>query len=132
MSLLQVESMTLAQKRMAAMIHETAVDDVEALRARQAAAEAEAASAVASAGQVDVSMDGGEEGDEGARKRREEDEERARELERAQAIQASASSGGTMKIRTDYVPKRTCYSTGQVSFARLTTLIQSVRRATRQ
>ena len=46
MSVQEVENMTLAQKRMAAMIMETTAEDVEAHRARQAAAEAEAAAAV--------------------------------------------------------------------------------------
>ena len=46
MSVQEVESMTLAQKRMAAMIMETTAEDVEAHRARQAAADAEAAAAL--------------------------------------------------------------------------------------
>jgi hypothetical protein len=50
MSVQEVENMTLAQKRMAAMVMETTVEDVEAHRARQAAAEAEAAAAVGGAG----------------------------------------------------------------------------------
>ena len=50
MSVQEVENMTLAQKRMAAMIMETTAEEVEAHRARQAAAEAEAAAAVGTAG----------------------------------------------------------------------------------
>ncbi|KAI0029832.1 Pre-mRNA splicing factor PRP21 like protein-domain-containing protein [Vararia minispora EC-137] len=110
MTVQEVESMTLAQKRMAAMIMETTAEDVEAHRTKQAAAEAEAAAAVGNAGAsaeseehvMEVSDD---EGEAGERKRREE-EERQRELERAKAIQASSlQAGGPMKIRTDYVPK---------------------------
>ena len=89
MSVQEVESMTLAQKRMAAMIMETTAEDVEAHRTKQAAAEAEAAAAVGNAGAsaesdehvMDVSDD---EGEAGERQRREE-EERLRELERAKA-----------------------------------------------
>ncbi|KAJ8517550.1 hypothetical protein ONZ45_g5272 [Pleurotus djamor] len=83
MSVQEVENMTLAQKRMAAMVMETTAEEVEAHRARQAAAEAEAAAAVAK------------------EKRRKEEEERAREIERAKVVNLAAP----MKIRTDYVPK---------------------------
>ena len=100
--------MTLAQKRMAAMIMEDTSEDVEALRAQQAAAEAEAAAAVGGAGVADgddAAMEQSDDEDEGAKTR--EAEERARELERARVIQASSvNTGGPMKIRTDYVPKR--------------------------
>ena len=108
MSVQEVENMTLAQKRMAAMIMEDTSGDVEALRAQQAAAEAEAAAAVGGAGIADDddgAMEQSDDEDEGAKTR--EAEERARELERAKAIQASSiNTGGHMKIRTDYVPKR--------------------------
>lgn len=108
MSVQEVENMTLAQKRMAAMIMEDTSGDVEALRAQQAAAEAEAAAAVGGAGIADdddAAMEQSDDEDEGAKTR--EAEERARELERARAIQASSvNTGGPMKIRTDYVPKR--------------------------
>ena len=107
--------MTLSQKRMAAMITETTAEEVEAVRARQAAADAEAAAAVgAGAGaeeQDDAAMEESDDEDKEAhsRKKREE-EERQRELERARAIQASSlDGGGPMKIRTDYVPKREFY-----------------------
>lgn len=109
MSVQEVESMTLAQKRMAAMIMENTVDDVEAHRARQAAAEAEAAAAVGNAGigggDDDAAMEeSDDEGETEERKRREE-EQRLREIERAKAMQASSNTAGPMKIRTDYVPK---------------------------
>ncbi|KZT28566.1 hypothetical protein NEOLEDRAFT_1175869 [Neolentinus lepideus HHB14362 ss-1] len=109
MSIQDVESMTLAQKRMAAMIMETTAEDVEAHRARQAAAEAEAAAAVGGAGAGAADDDAMEESDdedgENRERKRREEEERRREEERARAIQASSLEAGTMKIRTDYVPK---------------------------
>ncbi|KAI6111493.1 Pre-mRNA splicing factor PRP21 like protein-domain-containing protein [Pisolithus thermaeus] len=116
MSLQEVENMTLAQKRMAAMIMENTADDIEAHRARQAAAEAEAAAAVGSAGggvvaaaddldEEDAAMEESEDEDEEAHRKKREEEERIRELERAKAIQASANVTGPMKIKTDYVPK---------------------------
>jgi Pre-mRNA splicing factor PRP21 like protein. len=110
MSVQEVENMTLAQKRMAAMIMENTVDDVEAHRARQAAAEAEAAAAVGGAGvggDDDGTMDQSDDEDEISQERkRREEQERAREIERAKALQASSvNTAGPMKIRTDYVPK---------------------------
>ncbi|KAN0105430.1 SF3a splicing factor complex subunit [Russula decolorans] len=114
MSVQEVENMTLAQKRMAAMVMETTVEDVEAHRARQAAAEAEAAAAVSSAGGVavesaddDVMMEESDDEDtEASERKKKEEEEKQKELERAKAIQASSLEAGTpMKIRTDYVPK---------------------------
>ncbi|KAI0831079.1 Pre-mRNA splicing factor PRP21 like protein-domain-containing protein [Trametes gibbosa] len=110
MSVQEVESMTLAQKRMAAMIMETTAEDVEAHRARQAAAEAEAAAAVGAAGgqdDDDTAMEqSDDEDDEVKERKRREDVERQREIERARAIQASSlEAGGPMKIKTDYVPK---------------------------
>ncbi|EPQ58449.1 hypothetical protein GLOTRDRAFT_114877 [Gloeophyllum trabeum ATCC 11539] len=113
MSVQEVESMTLAQKRMAAMIMETTAEDVEAHRARQAAAEAEAAAAVGQAGagaagdEDAMQMDESDDEDEEIRVRKKrEEEERRREEERARAIQASSlEAGAPMKIRTDYVPK---------------------------
>ncbi|KZV70464.1 hypothetical protein PENSPDRAFT_752522 [Peniophora sp. CONT] len=107
MSVQEVESMTQAQKRMAAMVMEQAGEDVEAHRASQAAAEAAAAEAVGTAGMgeddgaMDVSDD--ETGVDERHKR--EETERLREIERAKAIQASSMAGGPMKIRTDYVSK---------------------------
>lgn len=106
-----MENMTLSQKRMAAMITETTAEEVEAVRARQAAADAEAAAAVGAEEQDDAAMEESDDEDKEAhsRKKREE-EERQRELERARAIQASSlDGGGPMKIRTDYVPKREFY-----------------------
>lgn len=121
MSVQEVENMTLAQKRMAAMIMEDTSGDVEALRAQQAAAEAEAAAAVGGVGIAnddDAAMEESDDEDEGtqARKKREA-EERERELERAKAIQASSiNTAGPMKIRTDYVPKRKSLSVSLVDF----------------
>ncbi|OJT08855.1 Splicing factor 3A subunit 1 [Trametes pubescens] len=111
MSVQEVENMTLAQKRMAAMIMETTADDIEAHRARQAAAEAEAAAAVGGAGGAqdddDTAMEqSDDEDDEVKDRKRRDDEERRMEIERARAVQASSlEAGGPMKIRTDYVPK---------------------------
>jgi hypothetical protein len=113
MSVQEMESMTLAQKKMAAMIMESTAEDVEAHRAQQAAAEAEAAAAVGQAGVSNVNEDeaameeSDEEDEEMQEKRRREEEERRREIERAQVLQASSVNPvGPMKIRTDYVPKR--------------------------
>jgi splicing factor 3A subunit 1 len=102
--------MTLAQKRMAAMVMETTAEDVEAHRARQAAAEAQAAAGVGSAGVAadeDAPMEESDDEDSELRlRKRREENERVQELERAKAIQASSlDSGGPIKIRTDYVPK---------------------------
>lgn len=108
MTVNEIISRTLAQKKMAAMVMEDTVDEVEAVRARHAA-EQEAAQAQANgaAGEADGMMDvsDGEDEEVKERKRREE-EERQREIERARAIQAtSMNATGPMKIRTDYVPK---------------------------
>lgn len=113
MSVQEVESMTLAQKRMAAMIMETTAEDVEAHRQRQAAAEAEAAAAVGSVGAAngdDDAMEESDDEDDNAARKKREDDERLREIERARAIQASSmETGAPMKIRTGYVPNRTCF-----------------------
>jgi len=112
MSVQEVENMTLAQKRMAAMVMENTVGEIEAHKAKLAAAEAEAAAAVGGVGTAvaedeDFAMEQSDDEDEEAQQRKKkEEEERARELERARAIQSNASAG-PMKIRTDYVPKRT-------------------------
>ncbi|KAF9066881.1 Pre-mRNA splicing factor PRP21 like protein-domain-containing protein [Rhodocollybia butyracea] len=107
MSVQEVENMTLAQKRMAAMIMENTAEDVEAHRAKQAAAEAEAAAAVGNAGigGDDAAMEESDDEDEQERVNREQEEQKA--IERAKAIQASSvnAAAGPMKIRTDYVPK---------------------------
>ena len=116
MSVQEVENMTLAQKRMAAMVMETTAEDVEAHRARQAAAEAEAAAAVSSAGGAgadaaddDVMMEESDDEDAESERKRKEDEEKRKEVERAKAVQASSlEAGAPMKIRTDYVPKCKC------------------------
>jgi splicing factor 3A subunit 1 len=113
MSVQEVESMTLAQKRMAAMIMESTAEDVEAHRAQQAAAEAEAAAAVGGVGvsnmtEDDAAMEQSDDEDaETLDRKRKEEEERRKEIERAQALKASSvNTAGPMKIRTDYVPKR--------------------------
>jgi len=124
MSVQEVENMTLAQKRMAAMVMETTVEDVEAHRARQAAAEAEAAAAVSSAGGAgaeaaddDVMMEESDDEDAESERKRKEEEEKQQELERAKAVQASSLEAGVpMKIRTDYVPKCKCFSLLCVEF----------------
>lgn len=128
--------MTLAQKRMAAMVMETTAEDVEAHRARQAAAEADAAAAVGSAGGAVVDEDAPmEESDDEdselrARKRRE-DNERVQELERAKAIQASSlDSGGPIKIRTDYVPKSESFF--RLKYHNRLTYLQLVQRTRSQ
>lgn len=109
MSVQEVENMTLAQKRMAAMIMENTVDDVEAHRARQAAAEAEAAAAVGGAGtggDDDAEMEQSDDEEDLVARRKKEEEERQRAIAHAQAMQASTfNPSGPMKIRTDYVPK---------------------------
>ncbi|KAI9433982.1 Pre-mRNA splicing factor PRP21 like protein-domain-containing protein [Lactarius indigo] len=110
---IEMENMTLAQKRMAAMVMETTAEDVEAHRARQAAAEAEAAAAVSSAGGAgaeaaddDVMMEESDDEDAESERKRKEEEEKRKEVERAKAVQASSlEAGAPMKIRTDYVPK---------------------------
>ena len=107
MNVQEVENMTLAQKCMAAMIMENTVDDVEAHRARQAAAEAEAAAAVGGAGtggdKAEVDQSDDEEYTAG-RRRKKVEEDRQRAI--AQAMQASTfNPSGPMKIRMDYVPK---------------------------
>ncbi|KAF8630071.1 hypothetical protein AX15_003128 [Amanita polypyramis BW_CC] len=114
MSVQEVENMTLAQKRMAAMVMENTAEEVEAHRARQAAAEAEAAAAVGSAGsgtlpndtaaQDETVMEESEdEGESIQAARKQFEEERLKEIVRAQAMQTNTT--GPMKIRTDYVPK---------------------------
>ncbi|KAF8201506.1 Pre-mRNA splicing factor PRP21 like protein-domain-containing protein [Pholiota molesta] len=104
MSVQEVENMTLAQKRMAAMIMETTADDVEAHRARQAAADAEAAEAAAA--ESDAEMEQSDDEEDTAAKNKKANEERQRAIAHAQAVQASAMNpSGPMKIRTDYVPK---------------------------
>lgn len=112
MSVQEVENMTLAQKRMAAMIMENTAEDVEAHKARQAAVEAEVARGVGNVGNgrttvVDEDEDAAmeESDEEGDDERKKKMEERQRDLARAHAMQPSS---GPMKIRTDYVPKSKC------------------------
>ncbi|KAK7015039.1 Pre-mRNA splicing factor PRP21 like protein-domain-containing protein [Favolaschia claudopus] len=109
MSVQEVENMTLAQKRMAAMIMENTVDDIEAHKAKQAAAEAEAAAAVGGVGMgagEDANMEESDDEEAAEERKKRETEEREREIERAKALQASSvNTAGPMKIRTNYVPK---------------------------
>ncbi|EJD06005.1 uncharacterized protein FOMMEDRAFT_104418 [Fomitiporia mediterranea MF3/22] len=109
MTINEMISRTLAQKKMAAMIMEDTVDEVEAVRARQAAeAEAQAeALGVNGAAEGDGTMEVSDDEDNEVKERkRKEEEERQREMERARAIQAtSMDASGPMKIRTDYVPR---------------------------
>lgn len=103
-------SRTLAQKKMAAMIMEDTADEVEAVKARQAAEEIANSNAKTNVngapdgdGMMDVSDDEAYESKERIKK---EEEDRQLEMERARAIQAtSMDASGPMKIRTDYVPK---------------------------
>jgi splicing factor 3A subunit 1 len=99
MSVQEVENMTLAQKRMAAMIMETTADDIEAHRAKQAA-EDEATAAAAANDDAEMEQSDDEEVPD-----KKAEEERQRAIAQATAMQASATTG-PMKIRTDYVPKR--------------------------
>jgi splicing factor 3A subunit 1 len=103
MSVQEVENMTLAQKRMAAMVMETTAEDVEAHRARQAAAEAEAAAAVgrvgSTVGDEDAAMEQSDDEAEGARQQRV-------VIQKSEAIPAVPEAAGSIKIRTDYIPRR--------------------------
>ena len=100
MSVQEVENMTLAQKRMAAMVMETTAEDVEAHRARQAAAEAEAAAAVGRVGDEDAAM---EQSDDEAE---DSGQQVQGVVQRTETIPANPETTGNIKIRTDYVPKR--------------------------
>lgn len=104
MSIAEVEKMTLAQKRMAAMISENTAPEVEAHKASLAAAEAAAKLA-----EEDVEMDVDSDDEADAKKNEEE------ELARIKQLQAKSTEHGPMKIRKDYVPK--CASA--CDFARL-------------
>ena len=95
MSVQEVENMTLAQKRHAAMIMETTAEEVEAHRARQAEAEQNVANGVGGVGTGAVVDTGAEDGDammesdeedaedaEAKERKRREEEERGWELVR--------------------------------------------------
>ncbi|KAG8984813.1 SF3a splicing factor complex subunit [Tulasnella sp. JGI-2019a] len=94
MSIAEVESMTLAQKKMAAMIMDDTAPEVEAIRAAQAVADAGAAEDAEMVDSAAVEAAARAE----AEKQREEEE-----ADRAKAVQAMSSA--PMKIRKDYVPK---------------------------
>lgn len=104
MSVQEVENMTLAQKRMAAMVMETTAEDVEAHRARQAAAEAEAATAVGRVGGI-----GGDE-DTVMEQSDNEVEDAMQQVQgvvhRTETLPTNPETAGNIKIRTDYIPKR--------------------------
>ncbi|KAF8321656.1 hypothetical protein DL93DRAFT_2093642 [Clavulina sp. PMI_390] len=108
MTVLDVEKMTLREKREAAAINEDTAPEVEAHRASQAAADAAAAAADHSLNEAIAAVQGGEmdvDDDEAAAKA--EDARKAEEaLARARELQArSTELGGQVKIRKDYVPK---------------------------
>ncbi|KAH7107417.1 Pre-mRNA splicing factor PRP21 like protein-domain-containing protein [Auriculariales sp. MPI-PUGE-AT-0066] len=109
MTIAEMENMTLSQKRMAAMITETAADDIDALRSAQTGTPTLIPGAVGSAAGVAAAEPGMgfELQDAEARQRkRKEEEERARELEKAKQIQNSTlDAAGPMKIRENYQPK---------------------------
>ena len=113
MTVADVESMTLSQKRMAAMITENTAPEVEAHKASQAAAEAAAAAAAAQHSldeAVAVAVDGGDmdvdAGDEDSAAKAEEARKQEEALARARDLQQrSTELGAPMKIRKDYVPK---------------------------
>lgn len=97
MSIAEVENMTLAQKKMAAMIMDDTAPEVEAIRAAQAAADAAGAD-------EDVVMDEKDDAaDETARADDDRRNKESEETERAKAVQAL--SAAPIKVRKDYVPK---------------------------
>lgn len=93
MSIAEVENMTLAQKKMAAMIMDDTAPEVEAIRAAQAAADA-----------ADEEMASANERDAAAHAVEEQRNREAEEAERVKAAQA-ANTALPMKVRKDYVPK---------------------------
>lgn len=115
MSAQEVENMTLAQKRMTAMVMESTAEDVEAHKARQAAAEAEAAAiaggvGVSNAPQEDAEMEQSDDEEITAARKKKVEEDLQKAIATAQAIKANAMNpAGPAKIRTDYVPKCKSY-----------------------
>lgn len=112
MTIADVETMTLSQKRMAAMITENTAPEVEAHKASQAAADAAAAAAQHSLNEAIAATNGGDgamdvdSGDEDATTKQEELKKQEEALARARELQArSTELGAPMKIRKDYVPK---------------------------
>lgn len=110
MTVADVETMTLSQKRMAAMIAETMEPEVEAAKAGLDAAEAAekaAQHALNEAAAQDTTMDSGDEED--AKSKEDEKKKQEEMLARARELQArSTELGEPMKIRKDYVPKCGC------------------------
>jgi splicing factor 3A subunit 1 len=96
MTLQQMESRALAEKRMTAMVMEDTAQEFE--RVKEAAA-AQAAALAAQQQQESESL-------EQQQRRQREAEEQAREEQRARELQAKNLEGaGPMKIRHDYIPK---------------------------
>jgi len=110
-----VENMTLAQKRMMAMVMVSTAEDVGAHRARQAAAEAETAGiaggvGVSNASEEDVEMDQSDDEEVLAATKKKVEEDLQTAIATAQAIKANAMNpGGPAKIRTDYVSRRKAF-----------------------
>ena len=87
------------------------MDDVEAHRAKQAAAEAEAAAAVGNAGganyEDDAEMEQSDDEEEAAARQKKEQDAIQKAIAQAQGMQSAAMNpSGPIKIRTDYVPSR--------------------------
>lgn len=95
------------------MVMERTAEDVEAHRARQAAAEAEAAAiaggvGVSNAPEGDVEMEQSDDEESSAARKKKVEEDLQRAIAAAQAMKANAMNpAGPAKIRTDYVPRRT-------------------------
>jgi len=109
MSIGEMENMTLAQKNMALMITETAVDDADALRTSQDGTPVQVPAAIGGAAGLAAAQPGTAmelEDAEARQRQRREEEERARELERAKQQTSMLDAAGPMKIRENYQPKR--------------------------
>ena len=102
MTVNEIISRTLAQKKMAAMVMEDTVDEVEAVRARHAA-EQEAAQAQANgaAGEADGMMDVSDDEDEEVKERKRREEE-----ERGEDVRRSRSTGGSRSLQGRRPPRR--------------------------
>lgn len=116
---------------MTAMVMESTAEDVEAHRARQAAAEAEAAAiaggvGVSNAPEEDAEMEQSDDEESTAARKKKGEEDLQKAIAAAQALKANAMNpAGPAKIRTDYVPRRKssvvyleiateiCYSSGR-------------------
>jgi splicing factor 3A subunit 1 len=124
MTVSDVETMTLTQKRMAAMITENMEPEVEAHKASLDAADAASKAAqhalnnaIASA-QDEMGIDVDGEDDEDAKAKDAEQKKQEEALAKARDLQArSTELGEPIKIRKDYVPKRECCLIRQAKFA---------------